>query len=161
MFIFDIPAFVRSYLPSFLRKPKQVSWLVVLLEPMRTLWLEFYTLINQIDASLLVTVQTDILESALRVLYPIVSTHQVYVITNHKEAIYSQFIGEHHKEEYDYFDGEPSFTNSYDYFTEERAIVEYSVIVPTAYTSNELDIIAFIERYRPAGKTYSLIFQDI
>jgi hypothetical protein len=166
MFNLNIIQFLLWMLPPFLRQPKQTAWLLVLAKPMGTLWAELSALYYSLLLMLNTTVQHDVLQAYLRTKYPNVGTFKVFIKTNYdaKPQRYAQAIGEHHTQQYCYFISEtPTATApaSISYSMAENNIpFDYTILVPLAYTASLPVITAVINKYRPAGKSYQIIFQN-
>lgn len=155
---------VRRLLPTVLRFPQMVKLLVTLLIGFTNLWATFLSyriaLLEQLD----INITVGSLQNKLRQLYPEVTGFKVYIITNYigKQKTFDQYLTEHRAPEYEYFLSESAPVDTYDYFLSEfYEPFDYTVYVPTAYTSDLADIEALLERYRPSGKEYNVIFENI
>ena len=98
MYIFDFLLFIRRNLPYFLRKPAMIAWLNVLFTPLVSLWAELVNYYTQLIDSLAVTSQTNILQAALRVLYPTTINGfdcQIITVYDDRPQAYSGFRNEH------------------------------------------------------------------
>ena len=162
MFLFDFSLFVRRNLPPHLRTPVMVAWVNLLLQPLVVLWAEWLNYYTQLLAMLEINSATNILQAALRVLYPTVSGFDCHIVTVYDDRIqaYDNFIGEHHAEEFDYFLSE-TVPPTFDFFIREDARkYDFIAYVPTAYMGQEQAIAAFLNRYRPAGHRLIIEFAD-
>lgn len=167
MFTFDFNLSLKRLLPPFLRKQIMVAWATVLLSPMGLLWAELVAYYAQIIAYTTIIPETFALQYYLRLMYPNVggqNGYKVYIRTKYDDypTIYSSFIGEHHlEEEHDYFIVEAQ-PDAYEWYATEYVFHnEYFVTIPTAYSTNALDIENFLNNYRPVGRRYILHFQDL
>jgi hypothetical protein len=166
-FNIDVNKWVSNMLPGAIRKPIMKAYLKVLAAPM----LAYYSLsgayyqlkLDEIAPYLL----TDILQARLRFLYPNTSgpAYKCWVYNQPEltPQVYLQYIGGHMLQENDYSIGE-TFTQEYDYSIEEqKPLYDYAVIIPVVYNtpSNVIAIEALLKKYKPAGKTVSINFQNI
>jgi hypothetical protein len=166
-FNIDVNKWVNNMLPTAMRKPVVKAFLKVLVTPV----LAYYSIagahyqakLNEIAPNLL----TDILQAYLRTLYPntVSGNYKCWVYNQHEltPQIYLQFIGGHMLQEFDYSIGE-TFTQEYDYtILEHRPAAEYVVVIPTIYnvSSNSVAIMAILSKYKPAGKSFAITFQNI
>lgn len=159
----DWAKFINRVLPTAIRKPILKAWVKVLLSPAIELFGLLTTARQKYIDDLSISVLTDILQAKLRVSYPNVTNFKVYVINQWDPLSfdYDQYIGEHHGQGYDYFLSEGA-AQEYDYFLSEQSIpYDYNVYVPTAYSSDASAINQFLNRYKPAGKRFQIIFQNI
>jgi len=161
---FDVDNYIRFVLPSFLRKPIIKGFLKVLLTSVIDLWVStsnFYTaVINELQTTIL----TNVLQTRLRNSYPDVGAFKVFIKTqwDNIPQLYIQKLGEHRKQEYCYNLVEAVTPQQYIWLNSERDLLhDYYVIVPTTYTSNQSAIEFVLNKFKPAGKRYLLIFDDI
>lgn len=166
-FSIDVNKWVSHMLPGAIRKPIMKAYLKVLAAPMLAYYAlsdTYYQLkVDEIQPYLL----TDYLQARLRVLYPN-TAGPIYKcwVYNQPELtpqIYLQFIGGHMLQEKDYSIGE-TFTQELDYSIEEqKPLFDYAVVIPVVYNtpSNVVAIESFLKKYKPAGKTFSINFQNI
>jgi hypothetical protein len=163
----DIDVWVNSMLPVVLRKPIIKAFVKVLASPV----IAYYALAATFYAQKVDEVQpyllTNVLQDKLRTLYPSPSgtSYKCYVYNQHEltPQMYLQFIGGHMQQQFTYNIGE-TFTQEYTYFIEEqKPPIDYVVVMPTLYnTPADLASIRYLlNKYRPAGKTYSITLQDI
>jgi hypothetical protein len=154
-------------LPSVLRKPIIKAFVKVLATPLLVYYdlsAAFYTAkLAEIQPNLL----TDVLQALLRTIYPNTAgtNFKCWVYNQHEltPQVYLQFIGGHMLQEYDYFIGE-TFTQEFDYFIDEqRPTYDYVVVVPIVYNTavNVAKLQALLTKYKPAGKSFSISFQNI
>lgn len=152
-------------LPGALRMPIIKAYLKALATP----FLNYYALAATYYQLKLDEIQpyclTDVLQARLRVLYPNYTSFKCWVYNQAEltPQIYLQYIGGHYLQEYDYSIGE-SFTQEYDYtILEQIPAYDYAVVIPVFYNTapNVLAIEALLRKYKPAGKTLSITFQNI
>jgi hypothetical protein len=163
MFIFDFLLFVRCNLPPHLRTPMMVAWINLTLQPLVVLWAEWLNYYTQLLGTLAIHSGTDILQAALRVLYPTVGGFKCHIITvyDDRTQAYDNFVGEYHAPEFDYFIGEVS-PPAFDFFINEDARqYDFIAYIPTAYVGSQQAIAAFLNRYRPAGHRLIIEFKDL
>lgn len=145
-----------------LRKPKQLAWLKAVSMPLQSLVNEILLVYNQLVATLSTNARTELLQARLRVLFPDTLLGKMWVKTVYDDhpSYYTQDLGEHHIQEYDYDLGEAA--NDFEYYREERDWgYDFYIIAPTDYTTQEAQIINAVNVYRPAGKRIRVIFQNI
>lgn len=163
MFNFDLDKFVNRCIPTQERQPVRKSFLRVLLFPFIDLWAIASAYRTATLQDLTTTIQTDVLQTRLRLLCPDVGSFKAFIKTQWDNILptYAGYIGEHHKKDFDYFLSE-AIASGTDYLPSERNLpYDYYVIVPTTYSTNQLAIEALMNRFRPLGKRYLLIFQNI
>lgn len=160
---FDIDKFVKRVTPTFLRKPIMLGFAKVLIVNIEDLWSLLAAYYTAVTTDLLVTIQTNILQAHLRVLYPDVGSFKVFIKTqwDNIPQEYIQFIGEHHKQEFCKKLSETTPTE-YEWKLSDRVLpYDYYVIVPTTYSTALPAITSILNRKRPAGKRYLIQFQNI
>ncbi len=162
MFLLDKTKFVRHFTRPRLRKPKNLAWGKVQVWHVFELWNELYQYFLQIVADLTVTITTDVFQARLRTLYPNVGAFKCFV-KNQYELIpnpYMQYLGEHHLPEYDYLltEAQPPL---YEKYLQEMEPYDYHIVIPVAYSADAPAITFLCNKYKPAGKRYQLIFQNI
>lgn len=160
----DFPKLISRLLPPFLRGARMKAWLRSLLRPLQDVWSDFLAFRLAVLDALSTAVTSESLQAKLRVMYPATGGHEVWVRTLADEmpSDYEQWLGEHHAPGYDYFLSEN--TNQVDYFQSERQLaVQYAVYIPTAYNSTATlgAVTTFLNRFRPAGRQFQIIFQDL
>ena len=163
MFNFDLDKFVNRTIPTAERQPVRKSFLRVLLLPFVDLWALTSSYRTATLADLTTTIQTDVLQARLRLLCPDVGSFKAFIKTQWDNILptYAGYPGEHHYKEYDYLLSEAT-PSGVDYLHSERNLPhDFYVIVPTTYSTNQQAIEALINRFRPLGKRYFLIFQNI
>lgn len=166
MFVIFLTGVITQLLRVRLRKPKNIAWLESLTTPIENLWIELRDFRLLMLDWLLVTIQTDFFQTKLRVLYPVIGGYNVYVRTyfNKLNNTYNNYIGEHRLQEFDYNLGEttptPYYRTVYNIYEWSNSW-QYQIVMPIAYTSLESEIRGYLNRYKPAGKTYELIFENI
>lgn len=160
---FDVDKYIQYALPTSQRKPIIKAFLKVLLTPIVDLFTSTKSYYLQVVNELQTSILTDVLQGKLRTLYPDVGAFKVFVKTQWDEfpRCYDKFLSEHQKPEYTGFLSE-IVTPEYDAFIAERILAhDYYVIVPTLYTANQSVIEIILNKFKPAGKRYLLIFDDI
>ncbi len=164
MYSLSIPGLIARLIPATLRKPIHLAWLGALCAPISSLWLEFSHVYTDMLTYVGGNITTNNHMLRLTAKYPDI-TYSAYVYTEHSliPDVYAQYIPEHLRVEYDYFETEVAATqNSFDYFTPERDIdYDYTVIIPTQYNLQIDEIKHYLSLYCPVGKRYRLVFQDI
>jgi hypothetical protein len=166
-FNIDFDKWVNGMLPGAVRKPIMKGFLKVLASPVLAYYAltnAFYTAkLNELSPNLL----TDVLQAQLRSLYPnTAGTNYKCWVYNQPELtqqVYLQYIGGHMLQENDYSIGE-SFTQEYDYNIEEQDdVYDYKVVIPVVYNTpaNLAAINGLISKYKPAGRTVLISFQNI
>jgi hypothetical protein len=166
-FNIDIDKYVNAMLPTALRKPVAKAFLKVLLSPV----LAYYAIIdayyqiklNEIQPNLL----TNVLQDYLRTLY--VNTpgtnYKCWVYNQYELTyqMYLQYIGGHIAQQTTFSIGE-TFTQEYTYsIAEQNPVYDYILVVPIVYNTviNVAALNALVSKYKPAGKTYSITFQNV
>ncbi len=160
---FDIEKYINQVLPTFVRKPISTGFAKVLLKPLEGLWTDLSDYYIAVYDTLGVTIETDVLQTKLRGLYPDVGSFKVFIKTQYdnQPQVHIQRDTEHHKREYFYKLSEAGPDRYCWYLSERDLPYDYHVIVPTTYSASEVSIRKLLDRYRPAGKTYLLIFSNI
>ena len=154
-------------LPTTKRKPIFKAFLKVLATPVLAYYATsgaYYQLkLNEIAPNLL----TDVLQAYLRSIYPntVIGNYKCWVYNQYEltPQIYLQYIGGHMLQENDYSIGE-TFTQEYDYtIDEQKPLFDYAIVIPVTYNTpaNVSAITALLMKYKPAGKTLSINFQNI
>jgi hypothetical protein len=164
MYIIDLNKLIQRLVPPILSKPVFLAWAQVLLSPIKVLWSDANDYRNQIIEFLRVNISIASLQYTLRQRYPDIGSFRCYVRTVYDNfpTYYSSFRKEHHLlEEYDYFQSEGQADVSEWFRKEHLHKCQYNVIIPTAYISMEVEVITFLDTYRPAGRQYQLRFQDL
>jgi len=99
----------------------------------------------------------------LRTIYPNVGTYKVYIKSTWESIPqnYNKYLGEHQIIEFDAFLAE-AIPTEYDLYISERNLeFDYLVIFPLAYANSLISIEALLKKYKPAGKNYKIIFENI
>jgi len=163
-FTFDIPTFVRRLTPPLLRKSRQLAWIKALLQPVDTLKDNLNDYVLDVAFRARLNSQVLMLEYGLNELYDN-SLRRIYITTS---------TGFYQREKYTYFtqEGQPDVflrntseapiaSETYIYSTQEQfdLIADttfFTVHVPTGLTSVEDRIKSTINKYKLAGKTYTI-----
>ena len=103
----------------------------------------------------------------LETTYPITTSHHFHIIDNYdaKFDVFLTYYAAHtkqlHENIYSY-SAIPSGEEIYmTYYAEDIPVYQYTIIVPTAYASSVSAIDAICSMWRPAGRQYQIIIQDI
>lgn len=160
---FDVDKYIQYALPTQQRKPIIKAFLKVLLTPIVDLFVSAKTYYLQVVNELQTSILTDVLQGKLRTLYPDVGSFKVFVKTQWDTfpKSHNKYLSEHQMPEYDGFLNEIT-TPEYDgYITERNLTYDYHVIVPSAYIAETSQITQLLNKFKPAGKRFQLIFNDI
>ena len=163
MFLLDKNKFVHDFLPPRRRKVKSTAWAKVIVMHVFLLWTELYSWYNQILVDLTTSICTDVFQSRLRALYPDVGSYKCFVKNQYDDipTTYFQYKGEHHAIEYDYFISEAIPVRYELLLAERQKAFDYHIIIPITYTSDLQAIEFIINKYKPSGKRYQLIFENL
>lgn len=163
MFLLDKIKFVNNFLPPRLRKPKFKAFCAVMVWHVFELWNDLVSNYNLAISSTAVTIQLDAFQTYLRTIYPNVGSFKVHVKTTWDNCPqgYNKFLSEHQIVEYDAFLNETP-PSEYDLFLSERNLeFDYKIIVPVTYYASLASIETLVKKYRPAGKSYQILFQNL
>lgn len=163
MFLLNKDKFVTNFLPPILRRPKQTAWVKVLVFHVFDLWNELVLNYNIIVNDLNVTIETDVFQTYLRSLYPNVGSFKCFVKNQYDSipTIYTQFQGEHHGTNYVFFDSEAQPSKYVNFLSEDVKEFDYFIVIPVAYSGSIQAITSLLNKYKPSGKRYQLIFNNI
>lgn len=162
-FGFNINTWVSYMLPTYMRKPIIKAYIKVLATPIIAYYGYVAAWYAAKVAELTLNALTDVTQGRLRQLYPDVGSFKVFVKTQW-DNIPMEYIGSingHHKTVFGYTlaEAQPPL---YSWLLSERNLAyDYYVIVPLVYESSLSEITSFCNRYRPAGKRFLLLFQNI
>ena len=155
----NISDWVNRTLPARKRQPVTISWLVALLTPLQTLSSAFAAW--AIDSSYKANYngQTIVLKSLLDDLFdPNDRSIEVLTLTDIKFITPLYFRSEAKPKFYTYFRSEAT-TNPYVYLRSERfSTNSFIVRVPSSQSSKNAEITQWINRYKIAGKTFTIIY---
>jgi hypothetical protein len=101
------------------------------------------------------------LEAGLRFRFPD-NTYRAYVTTSWDDypPVYSQKKTEHGRLQYSESTADAPYCYS-NQIAELPPAYDFVAKLPTSYSSQLPAIVAFLENYRPAGKSYQIVFQNI
>lgn len=157
MFVFDFDKFATDFLPPFLRKPKQIAWVKLLVFHVKDLWNELKVLFDKIMLDLSINVTTDNLQAHLRLKYPQVGGLDISILNVYTpEQIYGGYNNEHDAKGLTGYQGEAVDHPIIGYPNEYRHLTNYIVEVPTTYQPNQQDILLILNKYKPAGKAFQI-----
>ena len=157
--------FGNWWLPSYLKKPRMLAWMQVMLAPVKTLYERLLTFRDFAREQILITNQTLVLQAEVRKL---LGEPSVVIINqgNRREKIYTWFLKEllsinPHRYLYTYFLRENSQKKLYRYFLREQVSeFDFIVYLPDTYTLSEettRTLIAFINKYKLPDKRFIIL----
>lgn len=159
---FDLTKFSARMLPTFLRKPIMLAWMRVQLAAVNDLFVKSKTLYTSTMTDLNTFTTTDSLQARLRVHFPDVGAFKVFIKNKPERTapFCIQYKGEHHHQEYIYMLSEslPKYTHL---LIERLLATQYEVYVPTTYSGQNALLVSLLDRFKPAGKNYTIIYQNI
>ncbi len=146
MYGLNFNSFIQDKTPSALRKPKALAWFNALLTPLKVLHTSFLIWKTGVERDVAITPQVRILRYWLNQLYD---------------------SGERRFEVLDYVNTEPILIWGESFnkpiylpkFLSSKAF-DFTVIAPCEARSQRVFIIAFLDKYKLAGKRYKLEFRD-
>jgi hypothetical protein len=137
--------FIHDKTPSALRKPKVLAWLNALLTPLKVLHTQFLLWKTGAERDVAITPQVRILRFWLNELYD--STDRRFQVLDYVNTEPVLIWGESYNTPL-YL---PTFLSSRAY--------DFTVIAPCEAYSQRFFIIAFLDKYKLAGKQYKLKFE--
>jgi hypothetical protein len=147
-------AFVTWLLPSFLRKRSHIAWLLVLIKPGRDVytWLRRYRDNTLWRAT--INGQVNRLRQALRQHF---ASNQIQIVhpTNLQQRVYIYQASEQQVPTYIYrwFEGQ----RPYIYQASELTLTfDFIVVIPPGLIPRADEIYAFVNYYRPAGRSFAI-----
>jgi hypothetical protein len=157
---FDVKKMATMLLPSFLRKSKQIAWIVALLAPFERLRREWLSFIDQTRYNASLTGQVIILQMHLNNRFDF-STRLIRIIDGNPLGTFIWFQDENQAPNHTRFKNESNEYTMYLRFKDEFVQTfdfDFIVRVPSEYENIELAIRAVIEAYKLAGKRYKIIY---
>ena len=157
--------FGNWWLPSYLKKPRMLAWVQVMLSPVKALYARLLAFRDFAREQILITNQTLVLQAEVRKL---LGEPQVVIINqgNSREKIYTWFLTEligisPVQYLYTYFLRENSQKKHYRYFLREQVSeFDFIVYLPDTYTLSEekkRTLIAFINKYKLPDKRFMIL----
>ena len=153
------------WLPSYVKKPRMLAWVRVMLSPVRTLYEQLLAFRDFAREQVFITNQTLVLQAEVRKL---LGEPQVTIINqgNRREKVYTWFLTEllgitplHYL--YTYFLGENSQKKHYRYFLQEQVSeFDFIVYLPDTYPLSEemkQTLIAFLNKYKLPDKRFMIL----
>lgn len=155
IFEIDFSKLTRLLLPPRLRKPRHVAWVQALMNPVNTLFQQFR---RNRDANLYrlkITPQVVYLERLLNDRYDIAGRHIriTDAISYAPVYIYQEAEAKDHAL---YLESEARPTYLYTESEIGDSTADFYVVVPTDRAFNENEMIALIDAYKLAGKSYKI-----
>jgi len=163
-FQFDIPTFVRRLTPPLLRKSRQLAWIKALLQPVDYVIDQLNDYVTDVSYRVRLNSQVLILEMALNDEFDD-SLRRIYITTStgfYDREIYTYYTDEGQPDTFLKNTSEaPIASEIYLYSTQEQqdyvvATAFFTVHVPNSLTSVEDRLKSLINRYKLAGKTYTI-----
>lgn len=157
---FDVKKMVAMLLPSFLRKRKQIAWIVALLAPFERLRREWLTFIDQTRYNASLTGQVIILQMHLNNSFDF-AQRRIRLINGNLLGAFIWFGYENQASDFVKFKNETNEYNPYLRFKSENIQTfdyDFVVRIPSEYEGVEIAIRAVIEAYKLAGKRYKIIY---
>lgn len=160
---FDIRNLVKNLLPSFLRKPKMVAWLVVLLTYVEKLKSFFLALVRTQNYDLAFSSQTMSLEARLNQDFDW-TLQRIFITTDTpvRSDLFCNSIFENQAPPYiGYLSETLSLPQNYIYYISEQqsnAFPAFTVHIPASLATSEASIKAVINMYKTASKFYQIIY---
>mgnify|MGYP001627235949 CR=1 FL=1 len=159
MYNVDFNKLAAQLLPPFLRKVRLLAWIRLMFFPLRYLNDLLISFINLKRLEISYNCETMVMERALNNTYPGASGG-IY-INNDVEVLareYSFFFSENQGSlgfSYFYSEGNGSFGSSY-FASEYATSVDFIVLVPNTLVFDENEMIAFVKKYKSAGKLFKI-----
>lgn len=161
----DWEKFGSWWLPSYLKKPKMLAWVRVMLSPVKALYARLLAFRDFAREQILITNQTLVLQAEVRKL---LGEPQVVIINqgNSREKVYTWFLTEllginPVQYLYTYFLRENSQKKHYRYFLSEQVSeFDFTVYLPDTYLLTEemkRTLIAFINKYKLPDKRFIIL----
>lgn len=163
MFLLDKIKFIRNFIPPRRRQLKQLAWARVMVWHVFDLWTELYNYWLEIEFDLQNNIGTDVFQTRLRTLYPDVGAFKCFVKNQHNiiPSICIQYRGEHHAPKHIFLRSEGEPPTYLKLRSELQLDYDYHIVIPTTYQPQMQAITSLCNKYKPAGKRYLLIFDDI
>lgn len=157
--------FSSWWLPSYLKKPRMLTWVRVMLSPVRALYARLLAFRDFAKEQILITNQTLVLQAEVRKL---LGETSVVIINqgNRREKVYTWFLTEllginPVQYLYTYFLRENSQKKHYRYFLREQVSeFDFIVYLPDTYLLSEekkRTLIAFINKYKLPDKRFMIL----
>ena len=151
--------FAEQMLPPLLRKPVLLALLRAMLRPLHSLLDRFATMREQVRIRLNTTGQTFSLEGALNEKYHL-PRGAIYLTDTEDKRLYLYFQREGRSPWHLRKAGEVDEMTYLSFANEGKHEPDFIVHVPNFLRTEEAEIIRFITRYKPAGRTYKIEYYD-
>ncbi|MCB2379786.1 hypothetical protein LGH70_19475 [Hymenobacter sp. BT635] len=165
----EVPALVRDLLPSFLRRPRMVAWLLCLLRPVVELNQQLQSYAQRVRVLLSYNSQTLLFEKALNDTFD-PALRRIYIENNDVDVqpLFLSFKVEAQPPIPVWFEAEPDRTQRFLRFTREAVAAGFTVFVPASLLPDASDaagtrayyarLDAFIVRYKLATIQHTTVF---